>query len=136
MAVLDLVALAALGYLAWVKLAGATAVCFVVQGCDQVQASRYSTFLGIPVAVYGMAMVSLVLAAALAWWWTGERRILYVPYGLGLLSVFVIAALVYLELFVIHAVCVWCTVAGISIVAGWLVSVAALLRTGASGRPS
>jgi uncharacterized membrane protein len=50
-----------------------------------------------------------------------------VPYGLGLLGVFVVSALVYLELFVIHAICVWCALAGASIVTAWLVSAAALL---------
>jgi uncharacterized membrane protein len=126
---LDLVAMVSLGYLAYVKLANESAVCFVVQGCDRVQTSPYSVFLGIPVAIYGLAVVSVVLAAALAWWRIGDRRFLYVPYALGLLSIFVIAALVYLELFVIHAVCTWCTIADAGIVVGWLASAGALLKT-------
>ena len=130
MAVLAAIAMVALGYLAVVKLTNSTAVCFVVQGCDTVQASKYSTFLGIPVAIYGLVMAALVLVSVVAWWRTGDRRLLYVPYGLGLLGVFVIAWLVYLELFVIHAVCIWCTIAGISIVLGWIVSVLTVRRFG------
>ncbi len=97
MAALCAIAIVALGYLAIVKLTNSTAVCFVVQGCDQVQASSYSTFLGIPVAIYGLAVTVAIMAAVLAWWRSGDARLLYVPYGLGLVSVFVIAGLVYLE---------------------------------------
>ncbi|MDA8201420.1 MAG: vitamin K epoxide reductase family protein [Chloroflexi bacterium] len=133
MTLLALVAIGALGYLAWVKLTNTNAVCFVVQGCDQVQASEYSRFLGIPVAIYGLAMVLTVLASVIAWWRTGDRRLLYVPYTLGLISVFVIVALVYLELFVIHAICIWCTAAGASLVLGWIVSIVALRRSAREG---
>ncbi len=132
MAVLAAIAMVALGYLAVVKLTNSTAVCFVVQGCDTVQASKYSTFMGIPVAIYGLGMATLVLVSVVAWWRTGDRRILYVPYGLGLIGVFVIATLVYLELFVIHAICIWCTTAGISLILGWIVSVIAVRRFGAT----
>jgi len=132
MAALCAIAIVALGYLAIVKLTNSTAVCFVVQGCDQVQASSYSTFLGIPVAIYGLAVTAVIMAAIVAWWRSGDARLLYVPYGLGLISVFVIAGLVYLELFVIHAICIWCTTAGASLILGWLVSVAAVRRFGLS----
>jgi len=132
MAVLCAIAIVALGYLAIVKLTNSTAVCFVVQGCDQVQASSYSTFLGIPVAIYGLAVTVVIMAAILAWWRSGDARLLYVPYALGLISVFVIAGLVYLELFVIHAICIWCTTAGASLILGWLVSVVAVRRFGLS----
>jgi uncharacterized membrane protein len=133
MAALCAIAIVALGYLAIVKLTNSTAVCFVVQGCDQVQASSYSTFLGIPVAIYGLAVTVVIMAAVLAWWRTGDARLLYVPYGLGLISVFVIAGLVYLELFVIHAICIWCTTAGAGLILGWLVSIVAVRRFGLSG---
>ena len=130
MAALCAIAIVALGYLAIVKLTNSTAVCFVVQGCDQVQASSYSTFLGIPVAIYGLVTAAAILVAVVAWWRTGDPRLLYVPYGLGLVSVFVIAGLVYLELFVIRAICIWCTTAGASLILGWIVSVVAVRRFG------
>lgn len=133
MAALCAIAIVALGYLAIVKLTNSTAVCFVVQGCDQVQASSYSTFLGIPVAIYGLTVTAVIMVAIVAWWRSGDARLLYVPYGLGLVSVFVIAGLVYLELFVIHAICIWCTTAGASLILGWLVSVVAVRRFGLSG---
>ncbi len=130
MVVLALIATAALTYLAIEKLTNSNPVCFIVQGCDQVQASRYSSFMGIPVSLFGLGDVLLVLVAVVAWWRTGDGRLLYVPYGLGLIGVFVIAWLVYLELFVIHAVCIWCTTAGVSLILGWLVSIVAVRRFG------
>jgi len=132
MVALALIAIAALGYLAIVKLTNAHPVCLVVQGCDTVQASKYSTFMGVPVAIYGLAMATAVLAAAAAWGRTGDRRLRYVPYGLGLVGLFVIAGLVYIELFVIHAICIWCATAGVSLVLGWIVSLIALRRAGAA----
>ena len=43
-------------------------------------------------------------------------------YGVGLASLPFVAYLTYLELFVIHAVCVWCVGYAVTIVAGWLVA--------------
>ncbi|MGC8634211.1 MAG: vitamin K epoxide reductase family protein [Candidatus Limnocylindrales bacterium] len=130
MVALVLIAMVALIYLAVEKLTNSTPVCFIVQGCDTVQNSQYSAFMGIPVSLFGLGVAVIVLASALTWWRNGDRRALYVLYGLGLASVFVIAALVYLELFVIHAICIWCTIAGASLVLGWLVSVLAVRRFG------
>ncbi len=130
MAGFALLAMVALGYLAVEKLTNSHPVCFIVQGCDTVQASQYSTFLGIPVALYGLAAAVLSFLTVLGWWRTGDRRLLYVPYTLGLISLLVIAGLVYLELFVIHAICIWCTIAGASLILGWLVSVLAVRRFG------
>jgi uncharacterized membrane protein len=68
-----------------------------------------------------------------AWWWSGDRRLLYAPYALGILGLFVVGYLTYLELFVIHAICIWCVTFAIAIVAGWIVTLVAMRRTAASG---
>ena len=44
----------------------------------------------------------------------------------GLAGTLFEAYLVYLELFVIHAVCSWCAAYGITVVLGWLLTVPAL----------
>jgi len=134
MAVLAGVGVVASGYLSWVKVAGGTYVCFVVSGCDTVQQSSYSSVFGVPLAFIGLAMALVVLGFVVAWWRTGDRRLLYVPYGTGLLSLFVIAYLNYLELFVIRAICAWCETFAASVVLGWIVTVVALSRTPAPAR--
>lgn len=132
MALFALVAVVASGYLTWVKLVGGTPVCFVVSGCDTVQQSHYSSFMGIPVALIGLLMALTLLALVLAWWRSGDRRILYCCYTLGLVAVFVIAYLNYLELFVIHAICIWCETFAAGVLLGWLVSIVALRRRAAA----
>ena len=123
---LALVAVITSGYLTWVKLAGIIPECGPVKGCETVEASPYSEVFGIPVALPGFLMSLAILVAVAAWWWNGDRRILYVPYVLGILGLFVVAYLTYLELFVIHAVCIWCVTFAIAIVGGWIVTLVAM----------
>jgi uncharacterized membrane protein len=129
-------AAAALGialYLTWTKLSGEAPACGPLHGCETVNSSPYSVFLGIPVALYGSVAAALILIASLAWWRGANRRALYAAYGLGLISLPVLVYLVYLELAVIHAVCAWCAGFALALVAGWLVATLALIRTGQPG---
>jgi uncharacterized membrane protein len=120
------------GYLTAVRLLGTSAVCGPSHGCDIVAASRYSELLGIPVAVYGLAVSLLLVVLALAWWLRAERRALLAAYLLLLASTAFVAYLTFLELFVIEAICVWCVAYAATIVVGLVVSGVALLR---SSRP-
>ena len=131
--VLAIVAVVTSGYLAWVKLAGIIPECGPVKGCETVEASPYSEIFGIPVALPGLLMSLAILVSVVAWWWSGDRRLLYAPYALGILGLFVVGYLTYLELFVIHAVCIWCVTFAVAIVAGWIVTLVAMRRTAASG---
>ena len=121
--------LAVAAYLTIRKMAGEGAVCVIGSGCDTVNASPYSVAFGIPVAAYGVAWSAVALVAALAWWRSGDRRALVVLYGGGLVATMIEIYLVYLELFVIRAVCSWCVVYGATVVLGWLGAVAGTLRT-------
>jgi len=79
--------------------------------CEIVQLSSYSRFLGIEVALIGVAGYALLLGLNLAALQTtsGSRgwpdRLVLTLAGLGVAFT---AYLTYLELFVIHAVCRWC----------------------------
>lgn len=80
--------------------------------CEAVTTSAQSMLLGIPVAVLGMAWFLAILAFVLPWsWrsaapWVGAARLLLTVGGIGF-----VLYLVYAELFVIGAICLWCTVA-------------------------
>jgi uncharacterized membrane protein len=117
------------GYLAVVKLAGELPVCGPLRGCETVALSEYSEIAGIPVALVGAGFSAVQLALHLLWWRLGDRRALLGAYGLGLFGMVFVAYLTYLELFVIGAVCVWCVVYAVTIVAGWLVIAVTLRRT-------
>ncbi|HWH37047.1 MAG TPA: vitamin K epoxide reductase family protein [Candidatus Limnocylindrales bacterium] len=123
-------------YLSYVKLAGEAPSCAFIGGCDRVSASPYAELLGIPVAVFGVLGSGLILAAAAGWWLRGSRVALVVAYLLGLASLPVLAYLTYLELFVIHAICIWCVAYAMLLIGGWIVASVALFRSraGAMGQ--
>jgi len=130
MTALALVGLAVAGYLALEKLSGGTPACGPLHGCETVASSSYSEVLGIPVALIGVGYSIVIATASLVWWRAASlsraRSALLVAYGLGLLGLFVVLALTYLELFVIDAVCVYCVTYGLTVVAGFVVAAVAV----------
>ena len=133
MTALALVGLAIAAYLAAEKLSGGTPACGPLHGCETVAASSYSEILGIPVALIGVGYSIVLAVASLAWWRSADsgraRQALLVAYGLGLLGLFVVLALTYLELFVIDAVCVYCVTYGLTVIAGFVVAAVAVRRS-------
>lgn len=129
-----LTALAAVGlgiatYLLAVRILGEAPACGPVKGCETVAASEYATVAGVPVALLGVLFSITLLAACLAWWRRGDRRALYVAYGLGLAGIVAVVYLTYLELFVIEAICVWCVSYAVTILAGWVGTALVAWRT-------
>jgi uncharacterized membrane protein len=82
-----------------------------VGSCEQVQTSRWSVFLGLPVATWGVGFYVLMLALAIAGLqprFMDSRRLSLVMLLLTGWGVAFTAWLNYLEAFVIHAWCEWC----------------------------
>jgi uncharacterized membrane protein len=78
-------------------------------GCETVQASPYSRFLGIEVALYGVAgYVMLFVLSLVAVQRPEDRRVSRLLLFLSALGLGFTAYLTYLEFFVIHAICRWC----------------------------
>ena len=103
-----------------------TLVC-QVGSCERVNTSRWATFLGLPVAAWGLGTYALLLAFALAGLQGVASR--QSAWGLVLLSgwsVLFSGWLTYLELFVIHAVCVWCVTSATLMLLIFISSVVAL----------
>ena len=128
LAVLDLFGLAIASYLSIVEVGGGVPACGPLHGCEQVALSEYSRIGGIPVAVFGVALSLVLLTLAIAWWRTDLYGLLLAHYGLSLAGVVFEAYFLYLELFVIHAVCVWCTSYGLSLVLRFLIAFVVWLR--------
>ena len=96
-----------------------------IGSCEAVQTSRWSTFLGLPVAAWGLVFYASVLAVAL----TGlmERYEDSRPLALAMLALTTWGALfslwlTYIELFVIHAICQWCVISALLAVGLMVVS--------------
>jgi uncharacterized membrane protein len=128
--VLAIAGLAAAIYLAATKLLGEPPVCGPIKGCEDVAASQYSTVAGIPVALFGVGYSIVLIGLSAIWWRLADRRALLGAYALGLLGCFVVAGLTYLELFVIHAICIYCVAYGLTIIAGFIIAAVTLRGTG------
>ena len=107
-------------YLSANALAGTAAACLPGGGCEAVAQSEYSHWLGIPVAFFGILFSGVLLSLVVAWWRTGDRRLLVAGYAQGLFGVVIVLYLRYLELFVVGAICPWCVAYGATILFGWL----------------
>jgi uncharacterized membrane protein len=109
----------------------ADALVCATSGCETVQRSRYAELLGIPVAVFGFATYVVLFASSLT------RRPLAVTVGAGLaLTAFVFALyLAYVQVAVLHAICMWCVAADSLTI---LIAAAAVLRLvrSESGEPA
>jgi uncharacterized membrane protein len=128
LAALDVIGLAIAAYLSIVELGGGVPVCGPVVGCEQVARSEYSRIGGIPVAVFGVALSLLLLTLAIAWWRTDLYALLLAHYGLSLAGVVFELYFLYLQVFVIGAVCIWCTSYGVSLVARFVIALAVWRR--------
>jgi uncharacterized membrane protein len=128
--VVALIGAAISGYLLAVRLAGGAPVCTPGGGCELVQESRYSEILGIPVAALGLGYSLVIAAAGLVWWRAGDRRALLAAYGLGMVGLLFEAYLVYLQLAVIEAVCIWCAAYGVTVVTGLVLAALEVRRSG------
>jgi uncharacterized membrane protein len=128
LAALDTFGLVVASYLATVELSGGVPVCGPLEGCVQVANSEYARIAGIPVAVFGVGLSLILLAAALGWWRTNDRRLLAIHYGLSLVGVTFEAWFMFAQVFLIGAVCVWCTAYGVSLVLRFVIALIVWLR--------
>lgn len=99
-------------YLSYLKAAAVPAVCVVggAFNCGAVLNSAYSVFMGIPIAYLGLFMY-LTLAVILFF----EQRVPFLQeygkilmFGIGLFAWLFSMYLVYLQFFVLGALCPWC----------------------------
>ena len=87
-----------------------------VGSCETVNTSEWSTLLGQPVALWGLGFYVATFMTAVAG--LGQRLADSRPLSLLLASMSGVGVLfsgwlTYLELFVIHAICMWCVISAI-----------------------
>lgn len=114
-------------YLSSVELQGKLPYCGPLTGCEEVALSEYARVggpNGIPVAVFGVGLSVTLFVFAYVWYRTGATWALATHYGLSLAGTMFEVYFTYLELVVIHAICVWCALYGISLVIRFLVALA------------
>jgi uncharacterized membrane protein len=128
LAALDVIGLLIASYLSVVELQGGIPSCGPLHGCETVATSPYSRIGGVPVAVYGVGLSLILLTLAIAWWRTNLYVLLLAHYGLSLAGVLFEIYFLYLQVFVIGAVCVWCTSYGLSLILRFVIALVVWLR--------
>jgi len=128
-AVLALVGIFISLYLALYKLGFIGELSCSIGSCETVNTSKWATFLHIPVAVWGLFFyLDVFLIAVLG---TTQRfeseplvsALIVVEAAVGVLFT---AWLTYLELAVLHAICIWCVTSAVVVTLILLVSTADL----------
>jgi len=108
-----------------------------IGSCETVNTSKWSTFLHLPVAVWGLLFyVEVFLIAVVGTIPRFENESLFSGLLVAEAAVAVLfsAWLTYLELAVIHAICIWCVTSAFIVAIIFVVSVADLREVrGASG---
>jgi uncharacterized membrane protein len=104
--------------------------------CETVNLSRWATFLGLPVAAWGLATYLVILFIAVAGLSEAReesRTISRILVAISGWSVLFSGWLTYLELFKIHAICVWCVTSACIMTAVFISSVWDLKTTALTG---
>jgi uncharacterized membrane protein len=110
--ILAIIGLGAAIYLTYVEISHARALCGPVGDCNAVQSSPYAILFGIiPIGLVGAVGY---IAIIVVWLWRRYRKDAIakvsgpIMFGMALFGTLFSVYLTYLELFVIHAVCIWC----------------------------
>ena len=93
-------------YLLWVYASPSHPLVCLGTGCDEVRASRFAHFFGIPTPAFGVAFYALL--AVLMFLEATGRRLYRTILLLAVVGFVVATALTGVEAFVIHAWCAWC----------------------------
>ncbi len=89
---------------------GAFLGCPIFGGCDQVLTSPYAVLLSVPVALAGAIYYLAIFILGVVYFDTGRARILRFTANLTPLGLIASLWFLYLQLFVIKAICFYCVV--------------------------
>ncbi len=112
-------------YLTLFKLGIVGELACSVGSCETVNTSKWAVFFGLPVAAWGLGFYLSVFALAFAGTmprFDESRAISVLLLAASAVGVIFSAWLTYLELAVIHAVCLWCVISAVLVTLIFVVS--------------
>ena len=95
-------------YLTAVHYTGSNLVCYISTDCDSVTTSKYATIGFVPVSLIGSGYYLFALVLLLIYLMEGFRKVLSWLQLLFAVAFLFSLYFVYLQLFVIHALCFYC----------------------------
>lgn len=100
-------------YLTVEFFSGGNVVCGLIEGCEQVLSSDYSSMFGIPLSLIGV--IYYIIISIFAFIFSVNRDVKILKTILLITSLGFIASIyfVYLQLFVINAICIYCVTSAI-----------------------
>lgn len=126
MALVSLLGLFLGTYLTLYKFGIIGALACNVSSCEQVQSSRWSVFLGLPVATWGLGFYLTMFALSMAGMqerFEDSRSLSLAMLGMASVGLAFTAWLNYLEAFVMNMWCEWCIVSAIMVVVLFVLAV-------------
>lgn len=129
--VLGCIGLADSIYLSWIKLTNTLAVCGGIGDCESVNNSRFAEIGGFPIALIGAVgylaiLTVLVLDDRKPAWRDGLRLTFF---GFTLTGTLYSLYLTYLEVFVLRAICPYCVISAIAMIALFLIAIMLLRKS-------
>jgi len=116
-------------YLTLYKLGMIGHLACTIGGCERVNTSQWATFLGLPVAAWGLGFYIAAFVVAFVGTlpeYVDRRGISIILAAMSTVGVAFSGWLTYLELNVIEAICQYCVVSAIIVTIIWIVSLADL----------
>jgi len=87
---------------------GSPVTCSLTSGCEIVTTSEYSTIFGVPVALGGAVYYFIILLLSIIYTETKRDRLLKFIALFTIIGFLSSAWFVYLQIFVLHALCLYC----------------------------
>ncbi|MEK9183791.1 MAG: vitamin K epoxide reductase family protein [Patescibacteria group bacterium] len=97
--------------------------CIIGSGCHEVMASAYATIGEMPLAGFGLLYYGTILFLSLLYFQKKLAIIIKIIFALSLVGTLISAYLVYLQIFVIKAICAYCFISAILSLSIFLVSI-------------
>jgi len=101
-------------YLTVKHYSGTPLACSIFKGCEKVTTSRYAVILGVPLALFGAVYYLAVFLLSIAYLDVRRQEILSFTALFTVVGLLASAWFVYLQLFVIQAICPYCMVSAIA----------------------
>jgi uncharacterized membrane protein len=111
-------------YLTLVHYRGGIPRCYVVQGCDIVQTSKYSAILGVPIALFGAVYFTLMFYLGIGLMATPTRNVVLCYKVLSYAGALAAIPLFLLQAAVLRAFCTYCLVTEAVLLLMWVGSFA------------
>lgn len=97
-------------------------VCSIFEGCEKVITSPYAVAFGLPVALYGAVFYLVIFLASLFWFTFEKKSVINLIFILSASAFLASLYFIYLQLFVIKAVCFYCLLSAASSAALFVLS--------------